>query len=205
MITTLHEYLKINESSFFDIKYDDVDKIVKNLIKTETDYINNELESYINDEDLDDDDKDKILKSPEFLDVIENKLYTNYNDFHINVFDKINQFNNIIIYRMITVDDDWLHHLKVQGKRLGIYWTWDENYAEAYGGDYNKKNMALITAEINEKYIDWLTTISMNIHPYFCEEREIRLFKNTPLNIKSININNQDIDLSIFKNKVFYS
>lgn len=45
----------------------------------------------------------------------------------------------------------------------------------------------------------------MNMHPNFSEEKEIRLFKNTPIRIKSIKINDNEIDMSIIGNKTFYS
>jgi hypothetical protein len=43
------------------------------------------------------------------------------------------------------------------------------------------------------------------MHPNYSEEKEIRLFKNTPIQIKSIKINDKEIDISILGNKVFYS
>jgi hypothetical protein len=59
--------------------------------------------------------------------------------------------------------------------------------------------------EIDEKYVDWKTTFEMNMNPNFSEEKEIRLFKNTPIRLKSLTINDDEVDISIFGNKIFYS
>jgi hypothetical protein len=39
----------------------------------------------------------------------------------------------------------------------------------------------------------------------FHEENEIRLFKNTPIKLKSIKINDVDMDISELINKTFYA
>jgi hypothetical protein len=72
------------------------------------------------------------------------------------------------------------------------------------GGDYKKTNTIIIEIEIDEKYINWITTLELNMHPSYLEEKEIRLFKNTPIKIKSIKINDKEIDISIIENKIFY-
>jgi hypothetical protein len=59
--------------------------------------------------------------------------------------------------------------------------------------------------EIDEKYINWQETLTMNIHPSYPEEKEIRLFKNTPININRISINGKDVDISEIKDKTFYA
>jgi len=46
----------------------------------------------------------------------------------------------------------------------------------------------LLESEIDEKYVDWIDTIALNAHPIYKEECEIRLFKNTPVKIKKIEI-----------------
>ena len=64
---------------------------------------------------------------------------------------------------------------------------------------------AVIEIEIDEKYINWQETLTMNMSPDFSEEREIRLFKNTPININRITINGKEVDISEIKDKIFYA
>lgn len=207
-ITTIHEYLKfINEASFHSFDNDDIlnDKYIKNFINND-DIVDNLLDRYIEYNNLDENDKETIRLSEEFYEYIKDELYRHLEDAKENIYDKINyRSNKITIFRAITVDNNWLQHLKTQGKRLGIYWSWSSDGAETHWGDPTKKNEAVIEAEIDEKYVDWKTTFEMNMHPNFHEEKEIRLFKNTTIQIKSIKINDKEIDISILKNKVFYS
>ena len=65
--------------------------------------------------------------------------------------------------------------------------------------------MATIEIEIHEKYIDWITTLEMNMNPFYTEEREIRLFKNTPIKIKALSINDEDVDISFLNDKTFFA
>jgi len=193
----------LNESSFFDLSIDDIlnDEFLKKIKKD--DWYDRVLEYFIEENKLDDNNKSEIENSEEFKERIKNELENNFDDFYNNITDLINN-NKIKIYRKMTVDDNWLNHLKTQGKRLGIYWSWDIESTDTYWG-LDKKNEVTIESEINEKYIDWGITIYMNIHPYYSEEKEIRLFKNTQLNIKSIEFNGEKIDISDIKNKIFYA
>ena len=209
--TTIREYLNeqqmLNEASFHSFDNDDIlnDKYIKNFINSE-DVADNLLDWFIERNDLDDDDKENIRLSQDFYDEVKDELWRHLEDAKENIYDKIDYHSNkITLYRAITVDDNWLNHLKAQGKRLGIYWSWDSDGAETYWGYSSKKNTAVIEVDIDEKYVDWETTFGMNMHPNYSEEKEIRLFKNTPIQIKSIKINGNEIDISILGNKVFYS
>lgn len=196
----------LNEASFFDIDMKDIidDKYVNSIINDGTAHIL--LNHYMDENDLTDKDENEVLDSPEFFDFLKSELEKNFEDAMLNIGDLINyDTNKIKIHRVITVDDNWLEHLQKQGKRLGIYWSWDKDYAEAHWADTNKKNTALIESEIDEKYVDWERTLKMNAHFSFSEEREISLFKNTPLKITNLTINDEEIDTSIFKNKTFYA
>jgi len=202
------EISKLFEVSFHDFSNDDIlnNKYLNYMISNES-YINDDLLYYFKDTyGFDDENDEKILKSPEFKKYVKDYLEQNLETAKENIFNNIKyQSNNIYIYRAITVDGNWLNHLKTQGKRLGIYWSWSPDGAETHWGDYSKKNVAIITAVINEKYVNWLETFWLNIHPSTGDEKEIRLYKNTPLNIISISINGNEIDLSELNNKTFYS
>jgi hypothetical protein len=198
-------YLNINEESFYKLSNDKIltKKYVKNFINRE-DAIEYILDSYIEENELDEDNENEIRNSEEFYNYVYDYLENSLNDARENIYDKIDyDSDKIKIYRAITVDDNWLNHLKSQGKRLGIYWSWSDDGAETHWGDYNKKNEAIIEAEIDEKYINWIETLEMNLHPNFSEEKEIRLFKNTPIKILSITINNEEINIDNLRNKIF--
>jgi hypothetical protein len=109
----------------------------------------------------------------------------------------------------MTVKKDWLKHLETQGNRLGIYWSWDPDSAEPHWGYDNLKREIMIESKINEKYVNWIETLQQNINPNFEEEKEIRLFKNTPIKILAIYNQNayeegKSMRISkLLKNKVF--
>lgn len=197
----------INEASFHTFLDENIvnDKFITDFIKSDDSayYL---LNYFIEVNDLDEDDSDDIEKSPEYHEFVKDEFYGYLESTKDNLYDKIDyNTNKIKIYRAITVDDNWIDHIKKQGKRLGIYWSWDIDGAETHWGDPKKKKEALIESEIDEKYVDWIETFRLNIHPSYNEEREIRLFKNTPIKINSIKIDGDEIDIEEIRNKIFYS
>ena len=208
IIESFEEYVNgliINEGSFYDVKDSDIlnDKFIKIFIKN--DHFDSYLEYYIERKELDEDDKDEIRESDDFYEYIKDMLEQRLEEAKENIHYKI-EYNTgkIILYRAIDVDDNWLEHLKTKGKHLGIYWSWDSDGAVAYWGK-GKKLEAVIEIEIDEKYINWQETLAMNMSPDFSEEKEIRLFKNTPININRISINGKDVVISEIKDKTFYA
>ena len=151
-----------------------------------------------------DNDDQKIMDSPEYKDYIYDQIYDYLNQAVYDIEDNI-QNNHISLYRAMTVADDWLQKLQKGGVRLGIYWTYDEDRPEAYWADPRKKNTAIITSSVDEKYVNWHETLRMNANPSFTDEKEIRLFKNTPLKIINITINDVEQDISSIMNKTFYA
>jgi hypothetical protein len=126
-----------------------------------------------------------------------------------NFLDKM-QYNyiknhSIKIYRAMKVDENYLEHFFKDGKRLGIYWAYEENNAEAHWGVYNKPVDVIFESIVNETKVNWFETISLNIDPNFENEKEIRLFKNTPLKIISMELNGEKINIDKLKNRVFYA
>lgn len=110
----------------------------------------------------------------------------------------------IPIWRAITVPKDWISHLEREGMRLGHYWSYDPDGAETHWGDYSRSHTAIIESSIKEEYIDWVDTIRLNMSPISSGEREIRLFKNTPLKVNRIWIDGEEVELSdTIKNKTF--
>jgi hypothetical protein len=199
----IDEYL--NESSFFDFDVEDIltDKFIKYSLKYDG-MIDTYLEWFITEHDLDEDEVNS--NSLEFLNYIKNEYEDRFETVKEEIYDKIDyDTNKLTIYRAITVDDNWFQHLNTQGKRLGIYWTYNENSAETHWGDFKKTNTAIIEVEIDEKYIDWKTTFELNVNLSTGDEDEIRLYKNTKLTIKSIKINDEYVDISNIRNKTFLS
>lgn len=199
---TLNNFL--NEASLYNLNDEDIltDKYIKNYINDGS--ADQFLNWYMEENDLEDQDETDVSETQEFFNFIKEELQRHLEEAKENIYDKIDyNSNKIKLYRKITVDDNWLNHLKTQGKRLGIYWSWDSNATETHWGDYNKKNVATIETEIHEKYVDWITTLEMNMNPSYSEEREIRLFKNTPIKIKALTINDEDVDISFLNDKTF--
>lgn len=207
IIESFEEYVNgliINEGSFYDIKDSDIlnDKIIKKFIDDEYHGI---LDYYIQINGLDEDDKNEIQDSDEYYEYIKDMLERCLEEAKDNIYYKINdESGKIKLYRAMDVDENWMEHLKTKGKHLGIYWSWDSEGAEAHWSKGKKLDIIMET-EIDEKYINWQETLTMNMHPSYSEEKEIRLFKNTPININRISINGKDVDISEIKDKTFYA
>lgn len=152
---------------------------------------------------LDSDNSDSISTSLEFYDFIKELLLSNFDIACTNIYNNIHN-DNIHIYRAITVDDDWIEHLQKQGRRLGIYWSYESNGAITHWGNYNKPKTAFITAIINQKYVDWKTTLELNTDPVYSEEKEIRLYKNTPIKILDITVLIKINNISFSKIPVYH-
>lgn len=154
----------------------------------------------------------KLLEDEEFKDSEEFKNWMKYKieaRFHEtkNAFrDRIIEEDKIDIWREMMVSDNWIEHLEKQGNRLGEYWSWDPDAAESHGGygKDDKSHRISIESSIEIEHINWVETIKANMHPNYVDEREIRLFKNTPLKIKAIyDENNIELNINKIKNKKF--
>lgn len=200
----IFESTLISESSFYDISIDDIlnNEFIKKFKKEDCmEYI---LSGYIEENDLNEENENEIKNSEGFEEYLKDTLIREFENFYNSIDDLINN-DKLKIYRKMTVDENWIDHLKLQGKRLGEYWSWERESAESHWGDSSKKCEVCIESEINEKYVNWDYTIWMNTHPNYSEEKEIRLFKNTPIIIKSIEMDGEIIDISDIKNKIFYT
>lgn len=88
------------------------------------------------------------------------------------------------LYRVITAPANWQPD---PNRHPGVYWSWDEDAAEAHWGDYSEGNVPwLITADVEIQHIDWETTLAMNADFSFEDEKEVRVHENCPLIIISI-------------------
>lgn len=187
----------------FNFSYFISDKFIVPFIKGEITSDNYVLIDSFNDDFNLNLNETNILSHPKFKQYAINWIKDRINEFRFETKNLINPTTGVIkIYRGMSVNENWLHHLQTQGKRLGIYWSWTPNGAIQYGGDY-EGDFAVIECEIDEKYVDWENTIFQNI--VLETEREITLLKNTPIKLLSIEINDEMVDISSLKNKTFTS
>jgi len=117
----------------------------------------------------------------------------------------------ITLWREMTVPENYIEHLLKQGKHLGIYWSFTGDAAEAHWAGQHK-HVVIIETSVEEKYINWEETILANMSPTTGEdEKEIRLFRNTPLKIEGLQISDygsgrkdyEFVDITPFENKIF--
>lgn len=152
-------------------------------------------------EDLMDMDYNDIVELPRF------KSWLKYEvEYKIeNFIDEIKNYIDggfITIWREMTVDDKWIESLPKEAKRLGRFWSFEQDAAEAHWGGAGKRIQ--LQTSINQNYVDWTQTIIANIDPQIGEdEKEITLFKNTPIKIEALLIDDKQIDVSGLRNKVF--
>jgi len=118
---------------------------------------------------------------------------------------KVGTGNRITLWREMRVPDNWLEHLYEQGDHLGIYWTWDKSGADAYWASRGRgSKKAVIQSSIRSDRVDWVETIARNMDPDLGEmEKEIRLFKNTPIKIERLWINDKEVDIASIADKKF--
>jgi len=138
-----------------------------------------------------DDDLSDITSSEDFKKWLIYELEIKFEKLYYDIFeDLIDLDGYVILYRSMMVDDNYLNKLQNgEIRRIGRYWSYEFEGAEPHHG-YNsedKQNEIVFETKIKEEFIDWIETFRLNLeHSYYNEEKEIRLFKNTPLNITTI-------------------
>jgi hypothetical protein len=203
---------KIFETLLQDIYYNDVvNKKVLRELTSDTGFLDYVKYDYASENNIDiiqyEDNPDEDFEDTEdFRKWFEYEIEYRFNNAKENLEELIDLNGEISIWRKMMVDENWIEHLEKKGQRLGIYWSWDMNAAEPHWG-YNiaNKNIEItIESVINENYVNWPPTILANMHPNYSEEKEIQLFKNTPLKIINIYKDGEKIEISKrIKNKTF--
>ena len=199
----------LNEMSLHSMNYNNI--ITPEYIKSieMSDNYERFIENYQYEENKVDIDKDEIEESEDFKNWFKYELQYRYDDVIDKLNDVISSNNTIDIWRMMTVDDNWINNLHQKGKHLGIYWSWDENSAEAHWG--NSGQRITLNSNVREAYVNWVDTIQLNMDISLGEEeKEIRLFKNTPIKIiEMMDENNHNLlELPEYKQiteKTFYA
>ena len=147
---------------------------------------------------------DEVLASPDFKEYVKYEFESKFYETRTMLKEFIED-GRIDIWRSLRVSGDWFEHFLKEGKHLGIYWSFSSKAAEPHWG-YNdeKKNVdVLIKSSVKEEYVDWVKTLRLNISQTSEEEKEIRLFKNTPIKIEELYINKKMIDITKLKEKTF--
>jgi len=197
----LQNYLTEMSIKQIDMK----DIVTKKYIEAlDTPEIEQYLDNYKYQNDLEDDDfDDDIMESPEFLEFVQGQLEDSFYEAKYNI-ERTIKNGYITIYRDMTVKSKWFDKLE-KHKHLGIYWSWDKMSAEAHWGKFDSGHRTIkMVSKIKEKYVDWQDTFELNIHPSLgSEEREIRLFTNTPIKLDAIYVGGKEFDISNIKDKVF--
>jgi len=192
------------------------------------------------DMDYSSEDKDsnyiKFESSKLFKKIIKNYLETSLN-YTLPDLIKLASQPAITIYRLLRYhsttqyfkkhmttepEEDYVNHLAKYRGRLGIYWTATKDAVATLAdsitaGEDLDEDYYLFEADISNSHINWYDTLYQRVHVEYGDwqrwkpEREIRLFKNTPIKLKSISQYNGDsnefipIDISKINNKTFYA
>ena len=84
------------------------------------------------------------------------------------------------VWREITAPENW----KPNGRHPGECWSWQKEAAEAHWATGDSTHIKwLIHGRIKEAAIDWPITLIQNANPDYADEKEIRIFKNAPVEI----------------------
>ena len=110
-----------------------------------------------------------------------------------SLFPSITKENDYIhIYRKIFLNNDDIYDFLHGDEPLGDFWTSHNQYIEGWGDENNKH--ILIHGLIKKDDIDWKTSVIRNMnYLYGDDEQELTLFKDVPINIISIHIENKKI------------
>jgi len=207
MIYEFNKFL-FNESSIYDLKYKDIEKQAINDWDTSdfTNLVDEFKYDYVyTDIDFDELDNEEIEELPQYKEWFKFEVENRYENAMWVIKDKITD-GQLTIWRVITVNSEWLEHFLKKGKHLGIFWSWDESSAEAHGGYNQGKNIEVrFQCTIDERQVKWKETIIKNMHPSLGDEDEIELVKNSRLKLDRMEINNKEYDLSNLKNRTFLS
>jgi hypothetical protein len=186
----------INEASIATIGLDDViNKKFLSIVLSDSYNRESLIYQYMDEEGISNEDD---VDDDEFTNWVKYELEYLAEEFVSKIKREIVKDGKIKIWRAMSINKEWESRLSSQVKHLGIYWSWDQEGAEPHWG-YNNTELPFTTimeAEIDETSVDWYPTIRLNVEPVSFEEKEIRLVKGAKINIISIKIDGNEIDLS---------
>jgi len=107
----------------------------------------------------------------------------------------IDKQGNVMVYRELTADSDWIENIDARG--LGEYWAWDKHAAEAHWGEPGSIKY-LITASVAPDTIDWERSLLANAHPVGEDEKEVYIYSGSAVNVIQIEANGQVVDPQLY-------
>jgi hypothetical protein len=162
-------------------------EIIKEYIDTNKINLDEELteNSYIGDELADLFDFDFFVEwyiESKYFDW-EDIIDTEYYDDLIYIIENNVVDNKLPIYRVMTIDKDTEHINKLDYNGIGLFWTYNENDAEAYCGEFcSKKHSILLKGLVDIRNIDWESTIYKSLYD-LSFEREIEIEINVTVEL----------------------
>lgn len=194
---TIREYsdFPINEGSISSLSVDEVvNKKFLSIVLSDSYNRESLIHQYMHEEGISNEDE---IDENEFSNWTKYELDYLASEFINKTNTELIKNGKIKIWRAMSVNKEWESRLSSEAKHLGIYWSWDEKGAEPHWG-YNTELpfTTIMEAEVDETSVDWYPTIRLNIEPVSFEEMEIRLVKGAKINIISIKIDGEGIDLS---------
>lgn len=154
--------------------------------------------------DVDDLEDEDIVKSDVYKEFVYFKMSNRIMDIYYDIYHIIKE-NKIELFRALDIKGaDWVSHLEKQGKHLGVYWADSFDKAEAHWGTGGKTY--IIQTSVDEKNVNWYDTFMARMDLTLGdEEREIRLFKGTPLKLLNLYLDGEELNISNIKDKIFYA
>jgi len=120
------------------------------------------------------------IHSPKFKTWFTDWVEEQYGEAEWEIQNKIHD-GRITLWRCITAPRDWKPD---PSRHPGIYWSWDEQAADAHWGSFNNGQIKwMIEGSISEHDVDWLQTLAMNAQPSYQEEREVRIKEGADVKI----------------------
>ena len=93
----------------------------------------------------------------------------------------------IDIYREITAPEDWIQRGGLGAQPLGVYWSWDEDAAEAHWGAHGEGHITyLLAAGVDPRHVNWSNTIAANATRSTEDEKEITIIDNAPVTLWAV-------------------
>lgn len=150
----------------------------------------------------------ELLHSEAFIDFVTAYLQERFEDVYYRLRNAIDEDGDVEIFRGMRVPMDWPERVVQYGGHVGICWSMDVGCTRSYdtasfegsGAILKKHDWVLgivLHAYVPEEYIDWVDTFWHQMHPdYGDEEKEIRLFRGTPLSVENACLSLNDVSSS---------
>ena len=196
-----HDLILLIESELNSLTSDDIvtDKYLKdNLLNS--DDADSLFYQYKSENNVDSDiDFDEFEKDKRNLDDFYNWLKYEFENRFENQQDLYNSLfsgGRLTLFRAMNVSKEWIKSLMQPNVKLGIYWAYEEDAAEAHWGSRDTEEAVLQTS-VTENEVDWENTFLANLHPSLGEdEKETRLKENAKIHLEALWINKKEIKLN---------